>query len=400
MANQEYITELKSQMFLGKFENYSWEQLCELINPDVFYSQIHSGEELKTFMQALSFNFCIKNGCTPMPVIVSADPNTDIAYTTKKGLTQGKSKVVVNKQFLEMFNYMSHHKNTYFPYFIYEIMLHESIHVWQIQAIYNSLMLNKMPSDLQVAVLDQKLNELKIMAVATGRIGVKDGADILSSTFMLEKVLYNAKRTSENPLWDYSNSPSEITARDHATKTLLDIVLAHANPQFKTVLEEYVKDSNHQSYTLLTDPRYSNYDFFEELKYCQLFEEISEIASPYDLLSTVVDASLKRQGLPTYSNYLKRTNEESLARELEKLGGLVGMLLSPQKYESQVRKLTKDFDTECMNALLEMRKNYTALFPYTHELVNGYAKPNGFMLTDQAIFDDIRAKLTIMQKNS
>ena len=261
-------------------------------------------------------------------------------------------------------------------------------------------MLSKMPSDLQIAVLDQKLNELKIMAVATGRISAKDGADVLGSTFMIEKVLHNAKRTSENPLWDYSNSPSEITARDYATKALSGIVEQHATPQYKTILGEYVKDSNHQSFTLLTDPRYNNYNFFEELKYCQLFEEISEIASPYDLLSTVVDYTLKRQGLTTYSDYLKKTDEEILVRELEKLGGLVGLLLSPQKYESQVRKLTHDFDADCVKALSEMQQNYTALFPYTHQLTQGYTKPNQFMLTDQAIFDDIREKLKTMQFNS
>ena len=400
MANQEYIDKLKSQLGLDKFANYSWEQLCELINPDKFYSQVRSSNELRSFMQALSFNFCVKHGCTPMPVVISADPNTDIAYTTKKDLSQGQSKVVVNKQFLEMFNYMSHHKNTYFPYFIYEIMLHESVHVWQIQAAYNTLMLSFMPSDMQIAVLDQKLNELKIMAVATRRISVKDGADVLGSAFMIEKVLHNAKRNSENPLWDYSNSPSEITARDHTSKTLNEIVRDYATPQFQTILGEYVKDSNHQSFTLLLDPRYNNYNFFEELKYCQLFEEISEIASPYDLLSTVVDYSLKRQGLPTYSDYLKKTDEELLVRELEKLGGLVGLILSPQKYESQVRKLTRDFDADCVKALTEMQQNYTALFPYTHELSKGYDKPNQFMLTDQAIFDDVREKLKTMQKNS
>ena len=61
MANQEYLAELKSQMGLGKFANFSWEEMCELINPDKFYSQIRSSEELRSFMQALSFNFCVKN---------------------------------------------------------------------------------------------------------------------------------------------------------------------------------------------------------------------------------------------------------------------------------------------------------------------------------------------------
>ena len=398
MLNLTDVLELKKTMGLGKFENYSWEDLCKLVNPTQFYSLVRTPEELRSFMQALSFNFCLNNGCTPMPLMFLSDPNIDVAYTTRKNLSGGKSKIVVNQNYSTMLSQMAHEKNTYFPYFLFEITLHESIHVWQIQALYNMLMLNKMPSDMQIAVLDQKLNELKVQALANGQIKATGANDLVSSTFMIEKVLHNAAKRSENPLWDYSNSPSEIVARDHACQELNKIVKQFAQPQFLGVLSEYVKDSNHQSFALLTDKQFNNYNFFEELKYCQLFEDVHEVKAPYELLSTIVDGSLKRQNLTTYSDYLRKTDEEILVREIEKLGGLVGMILGPEKYIAQVKKLTNDFDADCISALAEMQKSYTALFPYTHTLVQGYNKPNMFMLSDQGRFDLIASHLKALQQ--
>ena len=397
MATPEALQELKAKYGMGRFANYPYEKLCELINPDVFYKEIRDANSLRSFLQALSFEFCVKNGYTPAPLSFSEDNISDIAYTVN--LLNGKSKVVFNKLLQDMLIPMGQHQNKFYPYMLVLSAIHESIHVGQNEATYNPEVFNALPNDLKIAVLDRELNHLKVLALAEGKIGASEGGDdYVSSVLMLEKVL-EACKLRENPLYNYANSPDEITARDHSIKEVEHIVSALPNAGIKSLLTEFVKDSKHHSLQMFMDRSLSNYQFFEELEKGELYHDVPEISEKQQQLVELVDAQLLSQHKGTFSDYLTINDTEfaEVAEEIERLSelnGIVGMIVSTEAFSRHCDKLSEELDEKRLRRLKTLNADYTALFPETHALTMSCPKGNPFIYREQLIFDTVKAQIS------
>ena len=397
MATAEKLAELKNKLGLGKFKSYTYEQLCALIDPAVFYKTIGTPENLRSYLQALLFEYCKINGYTPAAVSFSEKPLDELAYTKK--LLNGESTVVFNSVLKDMFNSMAYHKNNFYPYLLVLSTLHESVHVGQNEATVNNLLYSKLPTDLKIAVLDKMLNTEKIVALAKGELNCNpDGEDYVSSALMLEKV-FRAAKIRENPLYDYANSPEEITARDYSILAVSDIIYAMQPSATKNLLTEFVKESKHHSLQMLYDKSFSNYGFFEELERGELYENIPHIKEKQEALIELVDAQLKQSGKGTFSEYLDANNEEfvKVAEEIEKLSnlnGMVGMIVSEDTFTRHCDKLAEELDENRHSRLKVLNRNYTTLFPSTHALTIYCPKPAPFVYSEQLVFDSVKEQIT------
>ena len=397
MATAEKLAELKKNLGLGKFENYNFAQLCALIEPAKFYKTVGSPENLRSYLQAVLFEYCKLNGYTPAAVSFSDKPLEELAYTKK--LLNGESTVVFNSVLKDMFAYMAHHKNNFYPYLLILSTIHEAVHVGQNEATVNTQLYNKLPTDLKIAVLDKMLNTEKIIALTKGELNCNpDGEDYVSSALMLEKV-FRAAKIRENPLYDYANSPEEITARDYSILAVSDIIYSMPQSETKSLLTEFVKESKHHSLQMLYDKSVSNYGFFEELERGQLYESIPHIKEKQEKLIKLVDSQLAQSGKGTFSEYLDANNEEfvKVAEEIERLSnlnGMVGMIVSEDTFTRHCDKLAEELDENRHSRLRVLNKNYTTLFPSTHALTIYCPKPAPFVYSEQLVFDSVKEQLS------
>lgn len=296
------MAELKNNMFnyknkidMGKFSEFTYEQLKNLVNPYEFYFNIDNEQELLNYMQALHIAYCKKNNEQYAPVKYRKQEGTTMGFT----VFEKNPEVHINSYLGYLLEIMKACHNKYFPFYIYEVIIHESHHIFQINAI-NSGNFEKLNPESRLGAYYQQLMDAINKQYNADRFNRNTDKNIvLSNFFDIDDLVFDIRR-SNNGTYFYGNEPCEIAARDYTCeecKHLLKIPKLPLDVKrlFKAYLTEQARDSVYLAY----DEKTSNFNFFWNMLKSDLLNGYPNVVQAKQQLVSEIDSQFKAMGLRT-----------------------------------------------------------------------------------------------------
>lgn len=366
----------KNKIDVGKFGEYTFDQLIEVVNPDNFYFEIENGEQLLQFMQALHIGYCGEHNEDFSKLKYHQFTDGTSALTTSKG----KPQVLVNKEIGELFDFMKACYSFYFPFYIFEITMHESNHVFQMNAVHNNNFDN-LNYENKIGALHQ--------AVAL-RITKHYNEDSFSNNSKINNMLcafFNIDdlvgkiKEFEDDFFYYGNNPCEIAARDNAFLECEKLTkMSSFSSEVKKMFRAYLTELGKDNVDFAFNEKDSNYMFFLDLLKADLFEGDPEIKKAKQMLCSEIDKRFSSLGLKTIKQADDSLidNAQKITDELYKKAELIhsspdsvyGEDENKHNLSPMEEELAKMYDNLIENLFLKkhadykvLQKQYFQLFP-------------------------------------
>ncbi len=333
----------KHNIDVGKYGDFSYEQLICMLDPEEFYYHVTSKEELLQFMQALHIGYSCEMGEQYVPVV----------FSKLQGKTDGfvmpgdDIKIQINHKLGDMYNIMKECYNTYYPFYLFEVVIHESNHIFQDAAIeagdFDRLSIENKIGALHYA-LAQKMRDCH----ARELIDLDEEKNDNLYAFLDIEDLISEIKGERNGEFFYGNEPCEIAARSNALREAEKLLkIPTLSKSGIKLFKEYILSRKQNNVFMVTENSDTNYVFFMDLLKAEMFTADPEIKILRDKLIEVVDAEFSKQGLPTIGGF-----EEGFYASAERITKRLldrAKALDDKMYE--IKKLPKAEQEEAKKAL-------------------------------------------------
>lgn len=354
----------------GRYDKLSFKHLCAIIAQGNFFDYVENIDYFHEFIKALSNKFCEVKGIIPPEISFEKLPQFSAYAETFFDFAnpQIRPKIKINTSLDKLFDVMQHHDNKFFPYLVFESIVHENCHVSQINAMIDNNFENVNDQN-KISALNTKMSFLIKQAILDGQISLDEELNPkLSAIFRLD-LLEKAFVDFVNTYYTYGNSPHEIAARDFAQEECENLLtLPNLTEEQKHRLQCFIDYSRLNSKSLLYNPKFNNYDFMEDLKRSQLFTAQPEILRVREELIEIVDKIFESKGLLTVEEAERMDILISLDEQFEFLKTRVGIDFDEREYEIRCEKLEQKALKK--QEMLEQKLNaqYVSLFPKSEKL--------------------------------
>lgn len=232
--------------------NLNYEQLLLLADSNRFYEIVDSKEKAIQYINALHHAYCKENNIKQTKIIFTNDFENN-AYAC---YNPAHKKVFMNSKIIDLFNIMKDENNTYYPFILVMVTIHETRHLWQYQNI------NKMFSNdtsnrekLTLYALHKKLHEAKNMR----NVKISPNAKTIKIKDLL-KVTKNFFTIKEMEM-EYGNSPIEFDAEEEVMKAFMFIYDTTLSEMSLNVLLNYANKINKNDGLWFLD-----HEYYEDLE--------------------------------------------------------------------------------------------------------------------------------------
>ena len=366
------IDDIKQFKHQGKFDEFNYYDLCFLISKGLFFNYIKTANDLHEFINALSQKFCAINNYVAPQINFNELSNFFTFAHTEFDLAnlQNKPSITINTSIFKMFDIMKLNNNQFYPYIVFESVIHEHCHVLQLDAIRTNNF-DSLNDENKISALNLKMENLIKQAVIDGKVSIdKEINPELAHVLWLE-MLQNSLLNTVFTFFNYGNSPHEIAARDFALCECEKLETLPGLTDFeKNRINCFVNYSKFNAFSLLFDSQYNNYDFMENLKRSQLFTAQPEILEIRKKIVSIIDKNFSKNGLLTVKEVEQMHSYIKFCTEVEFLKTRVGIDMNEQEFLQRVSQLEQKADHEQYLLESKLKKQYLYLFEKSAELKN------------------------------
>ncbi len=374
------MAELKNKMFnykndidVGKFENYSYEQLMSLVNPYKFYFEIDNKQELLQYLQAVHIKYCESKN----------EQYSPCKYRKFNGGTMGFTKfeanpsVEFNSKIGDSYEFMKACFNKFFPFIVFEFVIHESNHIFQINAI-NSGDFSKLQPESKIGALYQKLMDNINKQYNSDKFCKDETKNILLSNFFdIDDLVFDIRK-STNESFFYGNEPCEIAARDYTCQECAKLLnLPNLSTEIKRLFSAFIQEQARDSVYHAYDEKTSNFNFFLNILKADLLTDYPNVKQAKQELCDYVDGVFQGLGLRTINQvdndlYIgaERITKKLLARAKIINSKIENNTEVNSKLEAEAEKLADSYDRMVDNLFFkriddykQLERQYFELFP-------------------------------------
>ncbi len=374
------MAELKNKMFnykndidVGKFENYSYEQLMSLVNPYKFYFEIDNKQELLQYLQAVHIKYCESKN----------EQYSPCKYKKYNGGTMGFTKfeanpsVEFNSKIGDSYEFMKACFNKFFPFIVFEFVIHESNHIFQINAI-NSGDFSKLQPESKVGALYQKLMDNINKQYNSDKFCKDETKNILLSNFFdIDDLVFDIRK-STNESFFYGNEPCEIAARDYTCQECAKLLnLPNLSTEIKRLFSAFIQEQARDSVYHAYDEKTSNFNFFLNILKADLLTDYPNVKQAKQELCDYVDGVFQGLGLRTINQVdndlysgAERITKRLLARAKIINSKIENNTEVNSKLEAEAEKLADSYDRMVDNLFFkriddykQLERQYFELFP-------------------------------------
>ncbi len=374
------MAELKNKMFnykndidVGKFENYSYEQLMSLVNPYKFYFEIDNKQELLQYLQAVHIKYCESKN----------EQYSPCKYRKFNGGTMGFTKfeanpsVEFNSKIGDSYEFMKACFNKFFPFIVFEFVIHESNHIFQINAI-NSGDFSKLQPESKIGALYQKLMDNINKQYNSDKFCKDEAKNILLSNFFdIDDLVFDIRK-STNESFFYGNEPCEIAARDYTCQECAKLLnLANLSTEIKRLFSAFIQEQARDSVYHAYDEKTSNFNFFLNILKADLLTDYPNVKQAKQELCDYVDGVFQGLGLRTINQVdndlysgAERITKKLLARAKIINSKIENNTEVNSKLEAEAEKLADSYDRMVDNLFFkriddykQLERQYFELFP-------------------------------------
>ncbi len=374
------MAELKNKMFnykndidVGKFENYSYEQLMSLVNPYKFYFEIDNKQELLQYLQAVHIKYCESKN----------EQYSPCKYRKFNGGTMGFTKfeanpsVEFNSKIGDSYEFMKACFNKFFPFIVFEFVIHESNHIFQINAI-NSGDFSKLQPESKIGALYQKLMDNINKQYNSDKFSKDKTKNILLSNFFdIDDLVFDIRK-STNESFFYGNEPCEIAARDYTCQECAKLLnLPNLSTEIKRLFSAFIQEQARDSVYHAYDEKTSNFNFFLNILKADLLTDYPNVKQAKQELCDYVDGVFQGLGLRTINQVdndlysgAERITKKLLARAKIINSKIENNTEVNSKLEAEAEKLADSYDRMVDNLFFkriddykQLERQYFELFP-------------------------------------
>ena len=374
------MAELKNKMFnykndidVGKFENYSYEQLMSLVNPYKFYFEIDNKQELLQYLQAVHIKYCESKN----------EQYSPCKYKKYNGGTMGFTKfeanpsVEFNSKIGDSYEFMKACFNKFFPFIVFEFVIHESNHIFQINAI-NSGDFSKLQPESKIGALYQKLMDNINKQYNSDKFCKDETKNILLSNFFdIDDLVFDIRK-STNESFFYGNEPCEIAARDYTCQECAKLLnLPNLSTEIKRLFSAFIQEQARDSVYHAYDEKTSNFNFFLNILKADLLTDYPNVKQAKQELCDYVDGVFQGLGLRTINQVdndlysgAERITKKLLARAKIINSKIENNTEVNSKLEAEAEKLADSYDRMVDNLFFkriddykQLERQYFELFP-------------------------------------
>ena len=374
------MAELKNKMFnykndidVGKFENYSYEQLMSLVNPYKFYFEIDNKQELLQYLQAVHIKYCESKN----------EQYSPCKYRKCNGGTMGFTKfeanpsVEFNSKIGDSYEFMKACFNKFFPFIVFEFVIHESNHIFQINAI-NSGDFSKLQPESKIGALYQKLMDNINKQYNSDKFCKDETKNILLSNFFdIDDLVFDIRK-STNESFFYGNEPCEIAARDYTCQECAKLLnLPNLSTEIKRLFSAFIQEQARDSVYHAYDEKTSNFNFFLNILKADLLTDYPNVKQAKQELCDYVDGVFQGLGLRTINQVdndlysgAERITKKLLARAKIINSKIENNTEVNSKLEAEAEKLADSYDRMVDNLFFkriddykQLERQYFELFP-------------------------------------
>ncbi len=374
------MAELKNKMFnykndidMGKFENYSYEQLMSLVNPYKFYFEIDNKQELLQYLQAVHIKYCESKN----------EQYSPCKYRKFNGGTMGFTKfeanpsVEFNSKIGDSYEFMKACFNKFFPFIVFEFVIHESNHIFQINAI-NSGDFSKLQPESKIGALYQKLMDNINKQYNSDKFCKDETKNILLSNFFdIDDLVFDIRK-STNESFFYGNEPCEIAARDYTCQECAKLLnLPNLSTEIKRLFSAFIQEQARDSVYHAYDEKTSNFNFFLNILKADLLTDYPNVKQAKQELCDYVDGVFQGLGLRTINQVdndlysgAERITKKLLARAKIINSKIENNTEVNSKLEAEAEKLADSYDRMVDNLFFkriddykQLERQYFELFP-------------------------------------
>lgn len=374
------MAELKNKMFnykndidMGKFENYSYEQLMSLVNPYKFYFEIDNKQELLQYLQAVHIKYCESKN----------EQYSPCKYRKFNGGTMGFTKfeanpsVEFNSKIGDSYEFMKACFNKFFPFIVFEFVIHESNHIFQINAI-NSGDFSKLQPESKIGALYQKLMDNINKQYNSDKFSKDKTKNILLSNFFdIDDLVFDIRK-STNESFFYGNEPCEIAARDYTCQECAKLLnLPNLSTEIKRLFSAFIQEQARDSVYHAYDEKTSNFNFFLNILKADLLTDYPNVKQAKQELCDYVDGVFQGLGLRTINQVdndlysgAERITKKLLARAKIINSKIENNTEVNSKLEAEAEKLADSYDRMVDNLFFkriddykQLERQYFELFP-------------------------------------
>lgn len=357
---------LKRKFNMGRFANLSYDELLTFIVPKKFYDHITSSEVLEQFIQALNFHFSEENGFIPTKIKFLDFETAEMGRTY---VTDFNVSIDVSNDLKEMFNVMKQYQNIYFPYIVFETIIHETVHSFQFKAMIDES-ISKLPFENKIAVLGQLLSLNKLYAIENNLISNDSKNKELCEKFKLQQ-MHDEMQMKVNRLYKYGDDPLELAAREITLVECLKLLkLPNLTSADKKFLENNVFMSKLNSKELSENPALNNYNFLNEILESSLFTAVPAISTIRQKLISLIDNKFKEMNMLTIKQYEQMLPLEELHKQFEYLKELVNVEITEREYSVRCERLEKKALKKIEEQKAKLKEQFPYLFPELAKLKN------------------------------
>lgn len=374
------MAELKNKMFnykndidMGKFENYSYEQLMSLVNPYKFYFEIDNKQELLQYLQAVHIKYCESKN----------EQYSPCKYKKYNGGTMGFTKfeanpsVEFNSKIGDSYEFMKACFNKFFPFIVFEFVIHESNHIFQINAI-NIGDFSKLQPESKIGALYQKLMDNINKQYNSDKFCKDETKNMLLSNFFdIDDLVFDIRK-STNESFFYGNEPCEIAARDYTCQECAKLLnLTNLSTEIKRLFSAFIQEQARDSVYHAYDEKTSNFNFFLNILKADLLTDYPNVKQAKQELCDYVDGVFQGLGLRTINQVdndlysgAERITKKLLARAKIINSKIENNTEVNSKLEAEAEKLADSYDRMLDNLFFkriddykQLERQYFELFP-------------------------------------
>ena len=363
----------KNDIDVGKFENYSYEQLMSLVNPYKFYFEIDNKQELLQYLQAVHIKYCESKN----------EQYSPCKYRKFNGGTMGFTKfeanpsVEFNSKIGDSYEFMKACFNKFFPFIVFEFVIHESNHIFQINAI-NSGDFSKLQPESKIGALYQKLMDNINKQYNSDKFCKDETKNILLSNFFdIDDLVFDIRK-STNESFFYGNEPCEIAARDYTCQECAKLLnLPNLSTEIKRLFSAFIQEQARDSVYHAYDEKTSNFNFFLNILKADLLTDYPNVKQAKQELCDYVDGVFQGLGLRTINQVdndlysgAERITKKLLARAKIINSKIENNTEVNSKLEAEAEKLADSYDRMVDNLFFkriddykQLERQYFELFP-------------------------------------
>ncbi len=349
------------------------EQLMSLVNPYKFYFEIDNKQELLQYLQAVHIKYCESKN----------EQYSPCKYKKYNGGTMGFTKfeanpsVEFNSKIGDSYEFMKACFNKFFPFIVFEFVIHESNHIFQINAI-NSADFSKLQPESKIGALYQKLMDNINKQYNSDKFCKDETKNILLSNFFdIDDLVFDIRK-STNESFFYGNEPCEIAARDYTCQECAKLLnLPNLSTEIKRLFSAFIQEQARDSVYHAYDEKTSNFNFFLNILKADLLTDYPNVKQAKKELCDYVDGVFQGLGLRTINQVdndlysgAERITKRLLARAKIINSKIENNTEVNSKLEAEAEKLADSYDRMVDNLFFkriddykQLERQYFELFP-------------------------------------